>query len=378
MSSHWKAFKDVATLQRGFDLPTQDRLPGDVPVVASNGVVGTHNLSRVEAPGVVTGRSGTIGKVVFIETPFWPLNTTLFVKDFKGNLPAFVRYLLEGMNLASHAGGSTVPSLNRNVLDEILVYCPPLSVQRRIVDLMEHLDNQVNRLNEEQKAALTYLRLRRHILLTADEALPASQMFDIRIGRQRSPSRANGPGMTPYLRAANVKDGYLDLSDVMSMDFDADEREKFALRPGDVLVSEGSGSRDAVGACAVVDQVPGDVVCFQNTLLRYRAVPGRSLSGFVRHYCRWAYESGAFREVATGTNILHIGARRSLLMPVPLLSLDAQVDLADELDELEALQGGLRAEAQRAATCRDRVLTEVLSANLRIPDTYDELLGVAS
>ena len=80
-----KPLGEVATLQRGFDLPVQHRCEGDVPIFAANGPVGTHNVVKIEGPGVVTGRSGTIGKVHYVEGGYWFLNTSLWVKDFHGN-----------------------------------------------------------------------------------------------------------------------------------------------------------------------------------------------------------------------------------------------------------------------------------------------------
>ena len=74
---------DFITLQRGFDLPQNDRVSGVYPVVASTDIVGYHNEWKVEAPGVVIGRSGSIGGGQYIAENFWPLNTTLWVKDFK-------------------------------------------------------------------------------------------------------------------------------------------------------------------------------------------------------------------------------------------------------------------------------------------------------
>src|SRR3954447_5897345 len=74
---------DAITLQRGFDLPSHSREEGVIPVVASAGIVGTHSVAKVDAPGVVIGRSGSIGGGQWLDTPFWPLNTTLWVKDFK-------------------------------------------------------------------------------------------------------------------------------------------------------------------------------------------------------------------------------------------------------------------------------------------------------
>jgi hypothetical protein len=89
---------DVLTLQRGFDLAERLRVPGHVPIVSSSGVSGYHSVAKVKAPGVVTGRYGTLGEVFYVDEDFWPLNTTLWVKDFKGNHPRFVSFLLQTLN----------------------------------------------------------------------------------------------------------------------------------------------------------------------------------------------------------------------------------------------------------------------------------------
>ena len=88
------------TLQRGFDITKKEQNPGEVPVVSSGGVKSYHDTSKVEAPGVVVGRKGTIGKVHFIETDFWPHDTTLWVKDFKENHPRLIYYFLSGLELS--------------------------------------------------------------------------------------------------------------------------------------------------------------------------------------------------------------------------------------------------------------------------------------
>ena len=80
--------ENVAILQRGYDLPQRDRYRGTIPIVSSSGIYDTHNQSQVRGPGVVTGRYGTIGEVFFVRDDFWPLNTTLFVKDFQGKRPS--------------------------------------------------------------------------------------------------------------------------------------------------------------------------------------------------------------------------------------------------------------------------------------------------
>ena len=106
---------DVITLKRGHDLPEKKRVAGPVPVVSSSGITGCHDEAKVGPPGVVTGRYGTIGEVFFIEEPYWPLNTALYVIDFKGNDPRFVAYLLRNTLRNYKTEKAAVPGVNRNV-----------------------------------------------------------------------------------------------------------------------------------------------------------------------------------------------------------------------------------------------------------------------
>lgn len=132
-----KRLGEVCTLQRGFDLPTQNRISGEFPLVSSSGIIDTHNEGPIKGPGVVTGRSGSIGNVFYIEDDFWPLNTVLYVKDFHGNSPRFIYHLLNNFDLKRFASGAGVPTLNRNFVHDELVACPPLPEQQRIVAILD-------------------------------------------------------------------------------------------------------------------------------------------------------------------------------------------------------------------------------------------------
>ena len=110
---------DLFKLQRGFDLPSQNRIEGKYPIVASSGISETHNEWKVKAPGVTTGRSGSLGNVFYIEEDFWPLNTSLFVSEFKRATPLFSYFFLKTLDLNSLNGGSAVPTLNRNNVHEL-------------------------------------------------------------------------------------------------------------------------------------------------------------------------------------------------------------------------------------------------------------------
>ena len=158
---------EVATLQRGYDLPVQDRAAGSIPVLGGNGEVGRHNSAMVKGPGVVTGRSGTIGKVLVVEQDFWPLNTSLFVVDFHGNDHRFVALLLQHLNLEQYHAGTGVPTLNRNVVHEVEVPLPPLAEQRRIVAAVEAVLAKVNAARDRLNRVPAILKRFRQAVLSA-------------------------------------------------------------------------------------------------------------------------------------------------------------------------------------------------------------------
>jgi type I restriction enzyme S subunit len=76
-------FNDFIRLQRGFDLPNAQISYGKYPVVASTSIMNYHNEYKVKGPVVITGRSGSLGVVQYIDEDCWPLNTTLYTKDFR-------------------------------------------------------------------------------------------------------------------------------------------------------------------------------------------------------------------------------------------------------------------------------------------------------
>ncbi len=160
---------------------------------------------------------------------------------------------------------------------------------------------------------------------------PLRAIAEVTLGRMRSPDRADGPNMVRYLRSANVLDGRLDLSDVKEMDLDPAEQRFYALAPGDVLVSEGSGSLATVGANAVWNGELEGTVCFQNTLLRLRPREGTD-PRFLAWWCRYAFESGLLASVASGANIFHLSGERLRSLPTAIPAPDRQAAVADFLD----------------------------------------------
>jgi len=134
---------DVCELKRGYDLPKAKRKAGNVPIISSSGPTGFHSEAMVRAPGVVTGRYGTLGEVFYVTEDFWPLNTSLYVRDFKGNDPRWVAALLESMNLGQHDGAAAVPGLNRNQLHRVPVRVPERATQEVTSAILNVLDGLI-------------------------------------------------------------------------------------------------------------------------------------------------------------------------------------------------------------------------------------------
>lgn len=146
LPSGWKVVKleKVAPLQRGYDLPTDNIKEGLYPVVYSNGILRFHNEFKAKAPGVITGRSGTIGKVVYVEEDYWPHNTSLWVTNFYDNNPKFIYYMYINLNLARFSAGSGVPTLNRNDIHAQTIPLPPLDEQEKIAEILSTWDKAIN------------------------------------------------------------------------------------------------------------------------------------------------------------------------------------------------------------------------------------------
>lgn len=149
------------TLKRGFDLPQQKREDGQVPIFSSSGITGTHSTAMVNAPGVITGRYGTIGEVFYAAEDFWPLNTTLFVEDFHGNDAEFIYYFLKTLEWSKFTSASAVPGINRNTVHKETVSLPDIETQRRIASTLSMLDEKIKTNTEindnlEQQAQAIY------------------------------------------------------------------------------------------------------------------------------------------------------------------------------------------------------------------------------
>lgn len=164
MKSNWtiKSLGELITLQRGHDLPSQNRIEGTIPVMGSSGVTGYHNKAITSGPGIVIGRSGnSMGEVSYCLCDFWPLNTCLYVTDYKGNDKIYIYYLLKTINFDQFNSGSAQKSLNRNAVYPFQINITTCKNEQKkigeiLATLEEKLDlnNQINQTLESIAQAI--------------------------------------------------------------------------------------------------------------------------------------------------------------------------------------------------------------------------------
>ncbi len=234
---------DLLTFQRGHDLPKSEMQSGEYPVVGSNGIIGFHNEFTTNEPSVTIGRSGNVGNPFIYYGKTWSHNTTLYVKDFKGNDPVFIYYFLKTMDLSNYAGGSAVPTLNRNHIHTLPIRIPLNNqVQKKIGSLLKLFDDKIaenNSINEnlEQQAQAIFANE-----FLALESLPdgwkRGSLIDIAdylngLAMQKYRPAADEVGI-PVLKIKELRQGCCDAtSEVCSPNI----KTNYIIHDGDVIFS---------------------------------------------------------------------------------------------------------------------------------------------
>lgn len=400
-SRHWdtSSLGDFITLKRGYDLPKQDRVHGPVPVVSSSGISDYSSAAKAKGPGVVTGRYGTLGKVFYIEGEYWPLNTTLYVSDFKGNDPRFVSYLLRTINFLAYSDKAAVPGINRNHLHEALVTYPSdISEQRNIASTLGAFDDKIV-INEKLSATLEAMA----------GALFKSWFVDFDPVRKKAAGRGTGLGPRPtslFPRTFELSElGEIPrtwtvgcIGDIASVSrtainpqdfpdevfehysipaFDADrsanietgesiKSNKFVVPPGCVLLSrlnpriprvwmpEVIGSRRAICSTEFAVMLP-------------KAPPKEWL------YCLFSSElfCRRFATMVTGTSGSHQRVRSESLLGIEtIIPTQSAVEIFTEIvSPLLSRNALIRRESLTLKSLRDALLPKLLSGRLRLGET---------
>lgn len=310
-----------------------------------------------------------------------------FVPGPKVN-PRYLFYVLMSSDFmqggaATIYGAHGVKRVDENFARDYRVWLPPIRTQRAIADFLDAETARIDALIEKKQRMVEVLEARRRVLISRAvagasegsnlierETRPLRAFAEVALGRQRAPQHEFGPFMTKYLRAANVKDGDLDLADVKEMNFSPEEKIRFSLRVGDVLVSEGSGSLASVGACAVwVGDIDG-TICFQNTLLRLRPRADTN-PAFLGWWARHAFVSGVFSRIAEGANIFHLSAERVRALRMAYVEPEEQQRVAhyliEKTDMIDRAVDLIRSQVARLQEHRQALITAAVTGELEVP-----------
>jgi type I restriction enzyme S subunit len=388
---------DVVNLKRGYDLPAQDRNSGHYPVVSSSGFTGTHEVAKVEPPGVVTGRYGTLGKVYFVDEPFWPLNTTLYVQDFKGNDPRYVAYLLESLDLAGLVASAAVPGINRNHLHPLRVRIPEVALQQKLAGVVSIFDRLIeNNLRQigilRDMARLVYREWFVYFRFTSHEnvklvdsalghiparwevssledlqaAAPnaiAAGPFGSKLGRK---DYVDAPGV-PVIRGANLRvgGGFVEDEFMYVSQQKAKTLTSSFARPGDVVVTQ-RGTLGQVGIIPESATFPEYVL--SQSQMKFTADANRVDPMVI--YMQLAAPSGAQRiqDIATGAGVPHINLTmfREMKFLVPPRSI--QDMFVAKVSPLWQLSASLTRQNRILTEARDLLLPRLISGEFDLSD----------
>ena len=145
---------EIIKLEYGKALPYSDRCNnGENPVYGANGIKDRTNKYLHDKPSIIVGRKGSVGELNYVESKFWALDVTYYVKfdENQYNLN-FLYYLLKRLKLQTLARG-VKPGLNRNEVYNLNVAIPKINTQQQIVEKLDKLQEQVKSLEAiyEQK-----------------------------------------------------------------------------------------------------------------------------------------------------------------------------------------------------------------------------------
>lgn len=278
MKCEWKecTLGDFITFQRGHDLPKNKMQGGQFPVVGSNGIIGFHNEFTTNEPSITIGRSGNVGKPFIYYGKSWSHNTTLYVKDYKGNDPIFVFYFLKTMELANYAGGSAVPTLNRNHIHTLPINVPKnLEEQKKIGTFLKTLDdkielnNAINNNLEQQLCAIFKELFSEYIdSLTESDTTLGDLVMSID-NRGKTPPLSSEPTNYPIIdvKALSGTSRIVDYNNCTKYVLEETYNNWFRSghpKPYDILIS-------TVGSLAEMKIYLGDIGCIAQNVVGFRS-----------------------------------------------------------------------------------------------------------
>ncbi len=376
--SKWVAttLGDLIALEYGKALPERLRDGQGAPVLGSNGVVGRHSQPLLQGPGLVVGRKGTAGSVTWVDSDFFPIDTTYYVRlrDKNRLTMQFASLLLTEADLPSVCAQTGVPGLNRDRAYELSVLLPPLGEQRRIVDIVAAVDAHDAALARE--VATTHGLVRAVLNGIVDEArersIGLSRLQDLLAESATYGVLKPGdevPGGVPLIRGQDIIHGTVlpDSLRTISRALDQEYRRS-RVQAGDVVIV----LVGTPGPCALVPEAL-DGANISRAVGRLRCGPGL-LPEFLLMILNSPEGQATLRAETRGAvqQMINLKELKELTIPVP--TVEDQVALASRGRAVIDLATTARGARESLGHVRAALVKALLSADIAIPGSYDELL----
>ena len=290
-----------------------------------------------DAYTVIIGRKGNINNPIFVEEPFWNVDTAFGLSaNTDVILPRFLYYFCKKFDFERLNKTVTIPSLTKSDLLKIEIEPPNLLQQRDIVERLTKIE-RIIALRKLELKLLDDLTRARFVELFGDMLLntmlwneqPLEVMADIVSGITKGRKlKEQYTTEVPYMAVSNVKDGYIDWTTIKTIEATEQEINQYRLLPDDVLMTEG-GDPDKLGRGAIIKE-PLENCIHQNHIFRVRLNETVILPEFFAEYLRHQKSKRYFLGCAKQTTgIASINMRQLKALPVLLPPLELQNQFAD-------------------------------------------------
>lgn len=355
---------EFITLKRGYDLPQQKRQDGNVPIFSSSGITGTHSDAMAKAPGVITGRYGTIGEVFFAAEDFWPLNTTLYVEDFHGNNEKFIYYFLKTLEWSKFTSASAVPGINRNTVHKEIVRIPNLDTQKKIATMLSLLDDKINlndKINDnlQQQLFLLYENIALTSSCTNETKLSDLCAFQEGYVNPAQTHPEYFDGEVKWLRAVDINESFITETSrtLTRAGFESAKKSALLFKPNTIAISK-SGTIGRLGIIA-------DFMCGNRAVINI-APNDANMLAFI--YCFLKSKQREFPDMAVGSvqKNLYVSLLEPLAVSIPDDESLAIFNAAGA-SLLNSIHNNC-VENTKLANLRDTILPKLMSGEIDVSD----------
>jgi type I restriction enzyme S subunit len=377
-------------------LPKDEEFAGEVAVFGSNGQYATTHAKNTNVPAIVLGRKGSYGKVNWAPEGCYASDTTFFVDErFTAANLRWLYWSLQTLGLDEGSQEAAVPGLNREAVYEERICLPNLADQLTVANYLDGETARIDGLIAEKERMLALLEEKRTTLISHAATrglepgsnlkhsghewlgdIPAhwglqrlKQLAEVRGGLTLGKQYSGELLEFPYLRVANVQDGYLKLDDVLTIEVPASEAASNLLAYGDVLMNEG-GDIDKLGrGCVWRDEIAPCLHQNHVFAVRPHSVDSDWLALWTSTLqAKRYFESRAKRS----TNLASISGSNIKELPVPLPPVAEQLAiqqfLADRHSRLEAVRKELRDSLRLLSERRAALITAAVTGQIPLED----------